>query len=459
MKFLSLASWNGTIERGTYAAISIALMFVKYNLDRLIAGVVFKRSWYFWNYFVPGDALAANQMPQDAWRFYFVLAAVAAPFAWIGVCLTIRRLRSAGLSPWLIVFFFLPLVNLLLFLVLCFVPTEIASERRGGSFGISLRRYLPDHPAGSAAVSILLVSPISVVLVKFGVEVLGRYGWGLFIGIPFVLGFCSVLLYGVHRPRSFGSCMLVSFLSVVLAGLVLLAIAVEGVICLLMAFPIAVPAALAGGAIAFGLQRGSWSTRPPCYACSLLPLALPLLMTIENAESGPPTLLQVSTEVVINAPPEQVWPRVISFSEIPAPTEWLFKTGIAYPTHAKIYGHGVGAIRHCVFSTGAFVEPISTWDESHVLAFSVTEQPPPMQELSPYRGIQPPHLDNYLVSERGELRLEKLAGNRTLLRGTTWYRHAIWPAPYWRIWSDYLIHHIHLRVLNHIKTLSETAMH
>jgi hypothetical protein len=101
------------------------------------------------------------------------------------------------------------------------------------------------------------------------------------------------------------------------------------------------------------------------------------------------------------------------------------------------------------------VEPISTWDEPRVLAFSVIQQPPPMQELSPYRGIQPPHLDNYLVSERGELRLENLADGRTRLHGITWYRHAIWPAPYWRIWSDYLIHHIHLRVLNHIKTLAE----
>jgi hypothetical protein len=32
----------------------------------------------------------------------------------------------------------------------------------------------------------------------------------------------------------------------------------------------------------------------------------------------------------------------------------------------------------------------------------------------------------------------------------------MWPAAYWRLWSDYLIHKIHLRVLTHIKTLAES---
>jgi len=52
--------------------------------------------------------------------------------------------------------------------------------------------------------------------------------------------------------------------------------------------------------------------------------------------------------------------------------------------------------------------------------------------------------------------LTQLAGNRTRLTGTTWYTDRIWPSAYWRVWSDYFIHHIHLRVLEHIKRLAET---
>ena len=44
---------------------------------------------------------------------------------------------------------------------------------------------------------------------------------------------------------------------------------------------------------------------------------------------------------------------------------------------------------------------------------------------------------------------------RWQLEGTTWYRHNLWPATYWQVWSDYIIHRIHLRVLEHIKERAE----
>ncbi|MFQ5504696.1 MAG: hypothetical protein ACE5F1_07870 [Planctomycetota bacterium] len=41
--------------------------------------------------------------------------------------------------------------------------------------------------------------------------------------------------------------------------------------------------------------------------------------------------------------------------------------------------------------------------------------------------------------------------------GTTCYRHRLWPDAYWRLWSDFLIRRIHLRVLRHIKRSVESA--
>ncbi len=31
----------------------------------------------------------------------------------------------------------------------------------------------------------------------------------------------------------------------------------------------------------------------------------------------------------------------------------------------------------------------------------------------------------------------------------------MWPVAYWQLWSDYIIHRIHTRVLNHIKRNAE----
>jgi hypothetical protein len=153
-----------------------------------------------------------------------------------------------------------------------------------------------------------------------------------------------------------------------------------------------------------------------------------------------------------------VWEKVIAFSEIPSEREFLFHTGIAYPLRATILGYGPGAIRRCEFSTGAFVEPIEVWDAPKLLQFSVAENPAPLEEMTPYHHIEPPHLKGYFVSKKGQFELTRLEGNRTRLTGTTWYTDKIWPAGYWQVWSDYIVHHIHLRVLRHIQEEAEGRM-
>jgi hypothetical protein len=157
----------------------------------------------------------------------------------------------------------------------------------------------------------------------------------------------------------------------------------------------------------------------------------------------------------VNAPVEEVWKHVVEFRELPPPSETMFKLGIAYPVRAEIIGRGVGAVRNCIFSTGPFVEPIEVWDEPRLLKFSVTSNPEPMAEWTPWHAIHPPHLHGFLVSEQGQFRLTPLPGGRTRLEGTTWYHHTMWPVAYWQLWSDQVIHTIHRRVLLHVKALAE----
>jgi hypothetical protein len=82
------------------------------------------------------------------------------------------------------------------------------------------------------------------------------------------------------------------------------------------------------------------------------------------------------------------------------------------------------------------------------------EQPEPMKEISFY-DIHPTHLHGYWVSQKGQFKLTKLKNGHTLLEGTTWYINKIKPDFYWTTWSDYIVHKIHIRVLEHIKLQSE----
>jgi hypothetical protein len=232
---------------------------------------------------------------------------------------------------------------------------------------------------------------------------------------------------------------------------VLFALLIEGLVCLIMAAPLAFPLAAFGGFCAHKAQKSLWFQSDAPVILSLLVLLAPGIQAIEHAASRPAPVFVVRTSLDIAAPPDRVWQQVIAFTQIPEPTEWMFRAGIAYPIRAEMHGAGVGAVRHCVFSTGAFVEPIEVWDEPHLLKFSVISNPAPMEEWTPYSRIDTPHLHGFLVSEGGQFLLTPLPNGGTRLEGTTWYQHGLWPSQYWRLWSDEIIHKIHLRVLRHIR--------
>lgn len=80
----------------------------------------------------------------------------------------------------------------------------------------------------------------------------------------------------------------------------------------------------------------------------------------------------------------------------------------------------------------------------------------PADVVSPYQHVNAPHLVDSMRSKRGEFRLVPLPDGRTRLEGSTWYEIEMFPQASWTQWSDLLVHHIHERVLEHIKHLSES---
>ncbi|HXA16143.1 MAG TPA: hypothetical protein VN380_04085 [Thermoanaerobaculia bacterium] len=223
-----------------------------------------------------------------------------------------------------------------------------------------------------------------------------------------------------------------------------------------MAAPLGIVVAMIGAW--YGTISARRNPSPKAGAPAFMTVAiLPLILFAEAAAHRRAPMYRVDSEIIIDAPAETVWKNVVTFSEIKGDPEWYFRAGIAYPLRARIAGRGVGATRTCEFTTGNFIEPIEVWDEPRLLRFRVAANPPPMKELSPYGAIDAPHLHGFLVSDHGQFALEALPGGRTRLIGTTWYQHHLWPAEYWRLWSDAIIHRIHMRVLRHIKGLSEGA--
>jgi hypothetical protein len=232
-------------------------------------------------------------------------------------------------------------------------------------------------------------------------------------------------------------------------GGLLVAIAVDGVICVAMAAPLAIPLAALGGVLGYLATKDSRAHSPTTFL--LLFGLVPFSASLEHAIAPPADVFEITTSIDLAASPEQVWRAIIEPGQPTPPSNWLFRAGVGYPLSNHLEGTGPTATRYCEFSTGRLVEPVILWKENSELRFRVAVNPPPMRELSPYGDIHPPHLDGFLIARQGQFKLMRLENGGTHLEARSWYQHHLWPAGYWRIWSDYLIHRIHVMVLNDIR--------
>jgi hypothetical protein len=274
----------------------------------------------------------------------------------------------------------------------------------------------------------------------------GIYGWTLFLLVPMALGAVGAW---VARAQTGWGAAGAGAVAVIAASFSLLALGVEGLFCILMCVPLVGPLGAVGGYLWY-----VWPGRQKARGAATLLLILPA-GTLGFDVTAQPTTYEVHTTIDIAAPPENVWPHVVAFREIAEPGEWYFRKGLAYPKLTRIEGSGPGVARYCELSTGPVEETIEVWDEPRMLRFAVTKSPPPMREWSPFGDIQPKHLNGYFRSKRGQFLLTRLPNGGTHVEGTSWYQHGLWPAQYWRLWSDAIVRRIHLRVLEHIKQLSE----
>ena len=451
--------WEGRASRAAFITLGVAAFGLKFLIDWLVVTRVFDRPWSLWNYWRPFGAInGVHSLSLNNRIFAGTMLFLALPFIWLGLAMTVKRLRDAGQPTWLAALFFAPIVNLMFFLVLSILPPVADGNREEGAPwpGISaFYRLIPRTGPASALFSIGVTTLLGFLFALLSTEVIAQYGWSLFVGLPFCLGLFAVLTFSYHQPRRLSECLAVAVMPVAMLGALLFLVAMEGIICLMMAAPIAAALSLLGGLLGFAIQAAHWGRRHAHTIFGMVMLLSPGFFGIEQFTRPQPGVFEVKSAIEINAPAEIVWQKVIAFAEIPPPKESIFRAGIAYPIRAEIFGHGPGAVRHCVFSTGPFVEPITAWEEPHLLRFSVTRNPAPMNELTPYGHIEPKHLHGYFESHQGQFLLTALPGGRTRVEGTTWYSHSMWPESYWHLWSDYVIHRIHMRVLEHIRTEAE----
>lgn len=443
------------VDGYAYRAVGFGLMALKYVVE---VSAIFVATGIFFDpisFLIPSLTLRSSFINASPPWLPWATVIWSLPFLWIAVTMSVRRAVDAGRNPIMGVLVLMPVLNLFIMLWLASLPTtptksSSPTERLQQQQTTEINKLFVYAPLLGIVIGGVFAFTVTVI----SANLMHNYGGSLFLGMPIVSGAVAGFVYNQPYTKGIKGSLGVGAMSVVLGGMALLLFALEGVICLVMAVPLIIPFGALGGLLGWFLSTVIIWQSKWMLGGALLAL-VPVIGTFEVVLKQPETLM-VESSVVINASIDRVWENVIQFPEIDSPTSWLFQLGVASPLRARIEGDGVGAVRYCEFTTGDFVEPITIWDKPNRLAFDVTDQPDPMIELTPYRGFRPPHLTHSFYSVRGEFELVPQSSDKTLLVGRTWYVVDMGPRCYWKLWTDTILHQIHLRVLNHIAEQAES---
>jgi hypothetical protein len=213
----------------------------------------------------------------------------------------------------------------------------------------------------------------------------------------------------------------------------------EGVYCLIIVSPLVFATMITGLGIGNAMFKQDSST------LNFSATVLLILLFILDMRSPHHYANAVSDEITVNVSPAKVWPYVVSFPKLTEKSHyWFFDIGLPKPVGTSVTGYFKGAGRKCIFERGlVFDEVMSTYEPGKNLTFDIVKQP------------QDPEIMGHINIEKGQFLLRDNHNGTTTLIGTSWYSLNVFPALYFDIWARSITRNVHVRVMEHIKALSE----
>jgi len=367
----------------------------------------------------------------------------------VTVLLALRRVRDARGPEFAAALAMIPILRVPLLLFLALLPSRMQSDT-----GPTVKTVI-DKAARwrHAVVAVGTGAAFSTASVAIGALIFGSYAHALYLLTPLYLGAVTGYLVNRHEDVGTKATAKAVWLATVVGSILLLAMALEGVICIVVIAPLAFVVALIGSALGRAVADSHRHTRVNALG---MVLVVPFVFALESLASGS-ARFEVTTDVSIAAPPAVVWTELTQLEEITEPPGLLFRLGVAHPLRVELQGEGVGATRLSRFSTGMAVGRVTVWTPQREFAFDVLEEPPGMHELSPYAEVHAPHTEGYFRTSSARYRLELLPDGGTRLVETSSHALRMQPYEYWTPLARWIVGQTHARVLRQIQLSAERA--
>lgn len=306
----------------------------------------------------------------------------------------------------------------------------------GTAYGAVMRRIFDNTPSSDAAA--WLAGGMSIAF--------------LFV-VPFALGALTAAFAPVKQAWAYR--ILMPLVSCGLLMVTVIAMAWEGVLCIIMASPLYFGMAILGAVTVGVIAEVRKKRVPPPMVMSAL--VLPLAVAPMEARFAPASETRtVETDVFIAADPATVWTQVVRVPRLHAEeqrTSFFHRIGIPRPLEATLSHDGVGGIREASFEGGVrFHERITEWEAERRLGFDIEAD---VASISP--DILDRHVrvgGEYFDVFHGRFDLEPAPGG-TRLRLSSHHRLSTRFNGYAGLWTDAVMRDVQSHICRVIQKRSE----
>lgn len=271
--------------------------------------------------------------------------------------------------------------------------------------------------------------------------------------LPAVIGMVHVWVRSRERLPTYIEAILEPALPATLCLALSMLIGWEGTICLIMAIPIMLPLAMSGG-LAMRIILHIKNRNLIFAAFTVMPLPLSLA---EQLLPLPQEMQVVRNSIVIAAPAEIIWGKIVRVEKITEAQESPFFTmGFPKPVEAILDRDGAGATRLATFERGLqFVETVTDWKVNERLAFTIKADPKmtPLTTLDEHVTVGGAFFDVLT----GTYEIRRLNDKECELILYSDHRISTHFNFYARLWSRYLMSEIQSNILEVIRIRAEKA--
>lgn len=288
--------------------------------------------------------------------------------------------------------------------------------------------------------------------------VLSTMTCGFLFLLPLAIGALTVRL----APREFRSsaayAIFVPWISTFIIAIGSIALNLEAAICIVMAAPLFMLLASAGGYM-FMLRHKSKEASSSLQNTMLgIILLAPYIVTpFEMRLPEPDSYKYVKNEIIINAPARKVWENIISIPYINAEKQGfsvfhLF--GVPKLLEAPLSYEGIGGTREITFENGlSFIETVTSWDEFNDVSFSINTDPKSMAP-APFNMVG----EKYFAVTEMDWWIEEINDGKVILHLRSRHRLSTHFNSYAGIWTNLMLSNLQSYVLRMIKARAESSL-